>query len=46
MNFWRPRNITEFNVIAPGELFLFKLKYPENKIVGGAYLTKMVYGKF
>jgi len=40
MNFWRPRNITEFNAIAPGELFLFKLKYPENKIVGGAYLVR------
>jgi putative restriction endonuclease len=30
----------DFTAIAPGELFLFKLKYPENKIVGGAYLVK------
>jgi len=40
MNFWRPRNTTEFQAIAPGELFLFKLKYPENKIVGGAYFVR------
>jgi putative restriction endonuclease len=40
MNFWRPRNTTDFGAIKPGELFLFKLKYPENKIVGGAYLVK------
>ena len=42
MNFWRPRNVSDFNAINPGELFLFKLKYPENKIVGGAYLVKHV----
>jgi putative restriction endonuclease len=42
MNFWRPRGATGFNTINPGELFLFKLKYPENKIVGGAYLVKHV----
>ncbi|HEY4952139.1 MAG TPA: HNH endonuclease [Verrucomicrobiae bacterium] len=40
MNFWRPRSITGFNVIKPGELFLFKSKYPENKIIGGAYLVR------
>ena len=40
MNFWRPRNTTEFQAITPGELFLFKLKYPENKIVGGAYFVR------
>jgi len=40
MNFWRPRNTTEFQAIAPGELFLFKLKFPENKIVGGAYFVR------
>ncbi|HEU6447601.1 MAG TPA: HNH endonuclease [Verrucomicrobiae bacterium] len=40
MNFWHPRGTTGFNVIAPGELFLFKLKYPINKIVGGAYLVR------
>ena len=40
MNFWHPRATTGFNVIKPGEIFLFKLKYPENKIVGGAYLVR------
>jgi putative restriction endonuclease len=40
MNFWRPRNTTEFQAVSPGELFLFKLKFPENKIVGGAYFVR------
>jgi len=40
MNFWRPRSTTEFEAIAPGELFLFKTRYPENSIVGGAYLVR------
>lgn len=40
MNFWHPKGTTGFNVISPGELFLFKLKYPINKIVGGAYLVR------
>jgi putative restriction endonuclease len=40
MNFWRPRGITDFNVIKPGDLFLFKLKYPANKIIGRAFLVK------
>lgn len=40
MNFWRPRSTSEFGAIAPGELFLFKTKYPENKIVGGAWLVR------
>jgi putative restriction endonuclease len=40
MNFWRPHGTMEFRAIAPGELFLFKLKYPENKIVGGAYALR------
>ncbi len=42
MNFWRPNSTNEFRAINPGELFLFKLKYPVNKIVGGAYLVKHV----
>ena len=40
MNFWRPLNRSAFNAIAPGELFLFKTKFPENKIVGGAFLVR------
>jgi putative restriction endonuclease len=40
MNFWRPRSTTNFGVIIPGELFLFKTHYPENRIVGGAYFVR------
>lgn len=29
-----------FGAINPGELFLFKTHYPENQIVGGAYLVR------
>jgi len=40
MNFWRPRSKTNFGAINPGELFLFKTHYPENRIVGGAYFVR------
>ena len=40
MNFWRPRSTSDFGAIQPGELFLFKTRYPENKIVGGAFLVR------
>lgn len=40
MNFWRPRATTTFGAIEPGALFLFKSKYPENKIVGGAFFVR------
>ncbi len=40
MNFWRPRNTNEFGAIDRGELFLFKSRYPENRIVGGAFLLR------
>ena len=40
MNFWRPRAISQFKALAPNELFLFKSKYPENKIIGGAFFVK------
>lgn len=40
MNFWRPRSTSDFGAIRPGELFLFKTRYPENKIVGGAFLVR------
>jgi putative restriction endonuclease len=40
MNFWHPRGTAGFNVIKPGELFLFKLKFPTNKIIGGAFLVR------
>ena len=34
VNFWKPSEIG-FRSLQPGELFLFKTKYPHNKIVGG-----------
>lgn len=40
MNFWRPRASQNFNVLEPGGLFLFKSKFPENKIVGGAFFVR------
>jgi putative restriction endonuclease len=40
MNFWRPRSTNDFGAIQPGELFLFKTRFPENKIVGGAFLVR------
>jgi len=40
MNFWRPKATNTFGVIEPGGLFLFKSKYPENKIVGGAFFVR------
>jgi HNH endonuclease len=35
VNFWRPGGKGDFKALKPGELFLFKLHYPENFIVGG-----------
>ena len=40
MNFWRPRSTRDFGAIQSGELFLFKTRYPENRIVGGAFLVR------
>ena len=35
VNFWQPSGGRRFGAIGPGDLFLFKLHYPENMIVGG-----------
>ncbi|MDO8477177.1 MAG: hypothetical protein Q7W02_13465 [Candidatus Rokubacteria bacterium] len=35
VNFWQPGGDRLFRTLKPGEPFLFKLHYPENKIVGG-----------
>ena len=40
MNFWRPRATSQFKILEPNELFLFKSKYPENKIIGGAFFVR------
>ncbi len=37
VNFWQPGGRTVFRAISPGELFLFRLKSPVNKIAGGGY---------
>ena len=35
VNFWQPGGSTEFRALRPGELFLFRLKSPINRIAGG-----------
>lgn len=35
VNFWQPGGGTEFRRLHPGELFLFRLKSPINRIAGG-----------
>jgi putative restriction endonuclease len=42
VNFWRPYGGRPFKVLAPGEIFIFKTKYPQNKIVGGAIYQDFV----
>jgi len=39
VNFWQPGGRTTFKALRPGELFLFKLHYPQNFIVGGGIFT-------
>jgi len=34
VNFWQPGGGANFKAINPGEMFLFKLHYPNNFIVG------------
>lgn len=35
-NFWRPRDTRQFKSLRPGEPFIFKVKAPLNRTVGGA----------
>lgn len=35
VNFWQPGGTKVFGALSPGEMFLFKLHYPDNVIVGG-----------
>lgn len=39
VNFWTPSAGQPFRALKPGELFLFKLRYPENAIVGGGHFV-------
>lgn len=41
VNFWKP-STTPFKVLEPGELFLFKLKAPYNKVAGGGNFVSYV----
>ncbi|MDT0330022.1 HNH endonuclease [Nocardiopsis lambiniae] len=40
INFWRPSSEQGFGRIGTGDLFLFKTKYPHNRIVGGAVFSE------
>jgi putative restriction endonuclease len=40
VNFWQPSGNANFGAIAPGELFLFKLKHPRNMIGGFGVLSQ------
>lgn len=39
VNFWQPSGKREFNILAPGDLFLFKLHHPQDFIVGGGFFA-------
>ena len=39
VNFWQPGGHQSFKALEPNELFLFKLHYPTNKIVGGGFFA-------
>lgn len=40
INFWRPSSEQVFKRIGTGDLFLFKTRYPHNRIVGGAVFSR------
>jgi putative restriction endonuclease len=42
VNFWRPYGSRPFRALESGEPFLFKTKYPQNKIVGGGFYEGFV----
>ena len=39
VNFWQPSGRGSFRILQPGEPFLFKLRHPINKIVGGGFFV-------
>jgi putative restriction endonuclease len=39
VNFWQPGGGSVFNKLLPGELLLFRLKSPVNRIAGGGFFT-------
>ncbi len=40
INFWKPSGKSGFSAINPGDLFLFKLKSPNNHIAGGGFFVR------
>jgi len=42
VNFWRPSPNATFKALAPGEMYLFKLKSPDNYLVGGGFFVKFL----
>ena len=42
VNFWQPSGGREFHVLAPGEPFFFKTRYPHNRMVGGGFFSDSV----
>jgi len=40
VNFWQPTGSRTFQVLQPGELFLFKLNSPNNYNVGGGHFVR------
>jgi putative restriction endonuclease len=40
VNFWRPSDKANFRALEQNDLFLFKLHYPDNYIVGGGFFVK------
>ncbi|WP_340106833.1 HNH endonuclease [Rhodohalobacter sp. 8-1] len=43
VNFWRPRDKSNFKVIQEGAPFLFKLHSPNNYIVGGGFFVRHLF---
>ncbi|NBC02455.1 MAG: HNH endonuclease [Bacteroidetes bacterium] len=43
VNFWRPRDKSDFKVINEGAPFLFKLHSPNNYIVGGGFFVRHLF---
>ncbi len=39
VNFWQPGGNQVFKALKPGDLFLFKLHYPQHQIVGGGFFA-------
>jgi len=43
VNFWQPGGNSKFKVLQPGAPFLFKLRYPDNTIVGVGFFSSHTF---